>query len=297
MFSKRSPKDTNRATASRRVRVLSRRLDEARDVHRLATDPLLGAVTADRFRISITRTLWFFLALGLGFTTTGVHDFLAGHLAPTDPLWWGAWLTEPALAGILVTLLRWESTMLAHGIKVTEKPVRYLKRVLLAATLVANVWAGLAPSRGTVSKGMVFFHLTIPIVVFLLAEVMPVIQQHCTTAREQAATSKPAPAPVPVPAPAPAPAPEVQAETPAPRPAPTPSPAPEPVPTQPKASTMAKLPAGVRTTITRVTEAAHAAGRAVTADDLTAAVALPEAMVTTLVAELNTTVNHHPVSA
>lgn len=177
------------APASRRVRVLAGRLDEARDLHRLATDPLLGAVTADRFRASITRTMWCFLALGLGFTTTGVQDFLAGHLTPHDPLWWGAWLAEPALAGILITLLRWEAAMLAHGLDVAQKPVKYLKRVLLTATLVANVWAGLAPSHGTVSKGMVFFHLVIPIVVFLLAEVMPIIQQQCATARDHALTS------------------------------------------------------------------------------------------------------------
>lgn len=176
------------SAVSRRVRVLSGRLAEARDLHRLATDPLLGAVTADRFRVSITRTMWCFLTLGLGFTTTGVQDFLAGNRTPTDPLWWGAWLAEPALAGILVTLLRWEAAMLSHGRAVDQKPVIYLKRVLLGATLVANVWAGLAPSHGTVSKGMVFFHLVIPIVVFLLAEVMPIIQQHCTAVRDHALT-------------------------------------------------------------------------------------------------------------
>jgi hypothetical protein len=127
MFGKSAP-DNDTPGPSRRVKALAHQLDEARDVHRLATDPMLGAVTADRFRVSVTRTMWFFLAVGLGFTTTGVHDFLAGHLPTSDPMWWGAWLAEPALAGILITLLRWEAAMLSHGIDVADKPVRYLKR-------------------------------------------------------------------------------------------------------------------------------------------------------------------------
>ncbi|MFD6072341.1 hypothetical protein [Amycolatopsis lurida] len=265
------------------MRALADQLDEARDVHRLSTDPMLGAVTADRFRASITRTMWVFLAIGLGFTTTGVHDFLAGDRPITDPLWWGAWLAEPALAGILVTLLRWEASMLSHGVTVDVKPVRYLKRLLLGATLVANVWAGLAPAHGEVSKGMVFFHLVIPLVVFLLAEVMPVIQQTCTRVREQALATVAAPtsgntvrqtaaSPVAMPA-------EFQALRPS------------------TSATFAKLPASIRTTVTSITETAHGAGRPVTAADLTTRVNLPEAMLTTLVDELNASINHHPVIA
>ncbi len=279
----RKPDHDDTPGPSRRVRALADQLDEARDVHRLSTDPMLGAVTADRFRASITRTMWVFLAIGLGFTTTGVHDFLAGDRPITDPLWWGAWLAEPALAGILVTLLRWEASMLSHGVTTNAKPVRYLKRLLLGATLVANVWAGLAPAHGEVSKGMVFFHLVIPLVVFLLAEVMPVIQQTCTRVREQALATVPpetstntireaAASPVAMPA-------GIQA----PRPA-------------AKTGTFGKLPASIRTTVTSITEDAYGAGRPVTAADLTSKVNLPDAMLTTLVEELNASINHHPVT-
>ncbi|WP_435062058.1 DUF2637 domain-containing protein [Amycolatopsis thermoflava] len=83
--------------------------------------------------------------------------------------------------------------------------------------------------------------------------------------------------------------------------APPPNPAPAPMPAESPAlrttgSTLAKLPASVRDAVTRSTEAAHAAGRPVTADDITAGVKLPDAMVTALVDELNATVNHHPVT-
>jgi hypothetical protein len=130
--------------------------------------------------------MWFFLAVGLGFTTTGVHAFLAGHLTTADPMWWGAWLVEPALAGILITLLRWEAEMLASGLDVDHQAVKRLKRVLLGATLVTNVWSSLRPSTGPINAGNAFMHLVIPVVVYLIAEVMPVIQHRCNQARERA---------------------------------------------------------------------------------------------------------------
>ena len=62
-------------------------------------------------------------------------------------------------------------------------------------------------------------------------------------------------------------------------------------------SALAKLPAGVRKTITTATADAHSAGRLITADDLTSVVSLPAAMLAPLVAELNAAINHHPVTA
>ncbi|MDU0290733.1 hypothetical protein [Saccharothrix longispora] len=183
----------DRRGGTRAVRRLRSKLAEAHDVHALSADPLLSAVTAERFRVSVTRTMWFFLAIGLGFTTTGVHDFLAGGLPLSDPLWWGAWLVEPALAGILINLLRWEAQMIAAGIDVDSRWVTGLKWVLLGATLITNAWSALAPSEGAVNPGNVFLHLLIPLVVFLLAEVMPVMQARCITARDNAFNALPAP--------------------------------------------------------------------------------------------------------
>ncbi|MEU4245821.1 DUF2637 domain-containing protein [Amycolatopsis sp. NPDC026612] len=96
-------------------------------------------------------------------------------------------------------------------------------------------------------------------------------------------TLEPTPAPVTTTAPEPTPA--------APEPATPARPAP------PRGKVLGKLPAGIRDTITATTADVHAAGRQVTADDLSARVALPDAMLTALVDELNTTVNHHPVTA
>ncbi|MFI6030453.1 hypothetical protein [Amycolatopsis magusensis] len=276
MFGK-SKKNPQAPKTSRRVRVLAAQLDEARDVHRLAANPLLGAVNADRFRVSITRTMWFFLAVGLGFTTTGVHDFLAGHLTAADPMWWGGWLAEPALAGILITLLRWEAAMLVHGLKVDQRPVKWLKRVLLASTLIANVWAALAPSDGHVSKGNVFFHLVIPTVVFLLAEVMPIIQAECTKVREQAAAEVPRDVEGPKPAAAP-PAPTGTYLPGPPRPASAPDPT-------PATTSRVKLPPEMTGRITAALDAARAEGRTPTTADVRAVVKVPEPVAAQVLAD------------
>jgi len=159
-----------------RVRRLRARLTEATELHALSANPLLTVVTLERMRRSIARCMWGFLSLGLGFTTTGVQDFLAGDRSVGDPVWWGSWAVEPALAGILITLLRWEAEMYARGVTADHRPAHWLKRVLLGSTLVMNVSPTLWPrTSATVSPGMVFVHVVIPVVVFLVAEVMPVI--------------------------------------------------------------------------------------------------------------------------
>lgn len=64
--------------------------------------------------------------------------------------------------------------------------------------------------------------------------------------------------------------------------------------TPPGMSTLDKLPGTTRTALMSTTHRAHAEGRAVTPEDLTATISLPEAMAASVVAELNTRVNGHP---
>lgn len=167
----------------RQVRKLSKRLEVARQVHDLEQDAALDIVDIERLRVSVTRCLWFFLALGSVFTTTGVQNFLAGNLTPADPVWWGCWGVEPCLVGILITVLRWEAAMIAREIDIDSRAVDWLKRFLLCSTLVMNVVPALWPRDGGVSAGMLAAHLMVPILVFFLAEVMPIVQARCTQAR------------------------------------------------------------------------------------------------------------------
>lgn len=175
--------DTSTIRQPRPVRKLSKRLEVARQLHALEQDAALDVVDIERLRVSVTRSLWLFLALGSVFTTTGVQDFLAGHLTPTDPVWWGCWGVEPCLVGILITVLRWEAAMIARGIAVDSRAVDWLKRFLLGSTLVMNVVPALWPRQGGISAGMLAAHFMVPILVFFLAEVMPIVQARCTQAR------------------------------------------------------------------------------------------------------------------
>jgi hypothetical protein len=69
--------------------------------------------------------------------------------------------------------------------------VNRLKRLLLAATLITNIWSALAPADGNISAGTVFLYVVIPLVVYLIAEVMPVITTHCVAIRETALAAIP----------------------------------------------------------------------------------------------------------
>ncbi|RZT82519.1 hypothetical protein EV382_5828 [Micromonospora violae] len=221
------------AKQPRPVRKLSKRLDVARQLHDLEQDSALDIVEIERLRVSVTRSLWLFLAIGSVFTTTGVQDFLAGHLTPADPVWWGCWGVEPCLVGILITVLRWEAAMIAREIEIDSKAVDWLKRFLLGSTLVMNVVPAILPREGGISAGMLAAHFMVPILVFFLAEVMPIVQARCTQARRAITlptnTPTPDPAPAPAAAPAPVTVPAVVAEPTTPAPAPIAAPAAAPV--------------------------------------------------------------------
>ncbi len=216
--------DNKPARQPRQVRRLSKRLEVARQLHDLEQDAALDIVDIERLRVSVTRSLWVFLAVGSVFTTTGVQDFLAGHLTPADPVWWGCWGVEPCLVGILITILRWEAAMIARGIDIDSRAVDWLKRFLLGSTLVMNVVPALWPREGEISAGMLAAHIMVPVLVFFLAEVMPIVQARCTQARRTITLTAPD-ASVPTPE-ASAPAPVVPVEAPAARISVTPIPAP-----------------------------------------------------------------------
>ena len=162
------------AGRTRRVERLGARIAESKRLRPLSLDPDLIAVQMERTRRRTVAGLWFFLALGLSFTTTGVQAFLAGGATSADPVWWAAWTVEPMFAGLLILLLNFEAVILAHGVDPNHHWWTRIKRVLLASTLFMNVVPQLNPERFRL--GSLAVHLIIPVVVYGLAEVIPVIQ-------------------------------------------------------------------------------------------------------------------------
>ncbi|WP_246110344.1 hypothetical protein [Saccharopolyspora dendranthemae] len=227
--------------------------------------------------------MWFFLALGLVFTTTGVQQFLAGRSTPADPLWWAAWTVEPMFAGLLIVLLNFEAVILAHGVSPDHQWWSRLKRVLLTSTLLMNVIPQLIPLlRGRWAEfnaGSAVVHAIIPVIVYGIAEVIPVIQarQRQVILAAYAATDPPPP-------------PE-QPEVPK-RPATESTERPRPADRPDTTSVIGKsmnLPPDILKAITDAWERAKTEGRDFTPADVRQLVRLPEPMAAQIVADLNAT--------
>lgn len=199
--------------------------------------------------------------------------------------------------------------MLARGVEIGSSAVSWLKRILLTATLVMNMVPAIWPKEGETSMGDIFAHAVIPTVIFFLAEVIPVVQARCTTARRRAAErldeqTEPEQTTPTQPAPAPAPIEPMPAE---PEPAPAPMPAksaPEPVLTEPEpmpadvsineaAMRRAGLPPAMHGQVVERLRGVLAEGRSPEPADL-AATGLPVSFATRIIAA---GINGHAVSA
>ncbi|WP_367131167.1 hypothetical protein [Saccharothrix sp. HUAS TT1] len=256
------------AGVTRRVVGLRRKRAESAQLRGLVDDPDMVAVRIESQRRLITRGMWFFLALGLGFTTAGVQDFLAGHRPVSDPLWWAAWLAEPMLAGILIMLLVFESEVLHRGVPVDSKWVDWLKRILLISTLFMNVYPTIAVRAGErFEVGNLAIHVMVPVVVFGVAEVMPVIQQRMNQAITDAYRAASTATPQPAPAPAAAAALPVQAAL--------------------ATGTRLKLPEPIRDAVKAKVDQVAAEGRTLTADDVRQAARVPADLADRIVAEVH----------
>ncbi|MBQ0922651.1 hypothetical protein [Saccharopolyspora endophytica] len=279
---------------TRRVRKLGDRISEARHLRGLIRDPDLQAVEMERNGRRTLAGLWFFLALGLVFTTTGVQQFLAGDSTRDDPLWWAAWTVEPMFAGLLIVLLNFEARILAHGVSPDHHWWSRLKRVLLTSTLLMNVIPQLIPLlRGRWAEfnaGSAVVHAIIPVIVYGIAEVIPVIQarQRQVILAAYAAADPPKPEQPETPEPG-----DVQERPEVPeRPATESTERPRPVERPAITSVIGKsmnLPADILKAITDVWERAKTEGREFTPADVRQVVRLPEPMAAQIVADLNAT--------
>ncbi|MDI2031115.1 hypothetical protein QFW96_20960 [Saccharopolyspora sp. TS4A08] len=302
------PEATGNDGRTRRVRKLGDRISEARRLRGLIRDPDLQAVEMERNGRRTLAGLWFFLALGLVFTTTGVQQFLAGKTTPADPLWWAAWTVEPMFAGLLIVLLNFEAVILSHGVEPDHHWWSRLKRVLLTSTLLMNVIPQLLPLLtgrwADFNAGSAVVHAIIPVIVYGIAEVIPVIQarQRQVILAAYAAADPPAPEQPVDPGPAEVPErPEVSElpERPATASTERPRPAERPDTTSVIGKSM-NLPAGVLQGISDAWELANAEGREFTAADVRQVVRLPEPVAAQIVADLNAAekpvTNGHPVA-
>lgn len=277
-------RDVDRGSGrTRRVERLGERIAESKRLRPLSLDPDLIAVAMERTRRRTVAGLWFFLALGLSFTTTGVQAFLAGDAGADDPVWWAAWTVEPMFAGLLILLLNFEAVILAHGVEPGHHWWTRIKRVLLGTTLFMNVVPQLHPDR--FDLGSLAVHLIIPVVVYGLAEVIPVIQARSRQVVMQGYAEAEGPySPAETTESDPRPAPDADApEPPAPSAPASPPPSVVPVKRGPR------LPGHVVDALKRARDQAAEEGRGFAPADVQRVVKVPDAMATAIHADLITT--------
>ncbi|GAA2338288.1 hypothetical protein GCM10009854_13200 [Saccharopolyspora halophila] len=275
---------------TRRVRKLGDRISEARHLRGLIRDPDLQAVEMERNGRRTLIGLWFFLSLGLVFTTAGVQRFLAGKATMAEPLWWAAWTVEPMFAGLLIVLLNFEAVILSHGIQPDHEWWSRLKHVLLASTMAMNVIPQIMPlATGrweAFNLGSAAVHAIIPVIVYGIAEVIPVIQARQREVILAAYEASDAATP---------PEPESQREPDVERTVTMPAVTPEPPPARPKPEpkgTAAKLPAEMVQAVSDAWERAKNEGREITTADIRRATRVPEPMAAQILADLQVNNGH-----
>ncbi|RKT84167.1 hypothetical protein SAMN05421805_10390 [Saccharopolyspora antimicrobica] len=283
---------------TRRVRRLGDRISEARELRGLVRDPDLRAVELERQGRRTLIGLWFFLSLGLVFTTAGVQKFLAGDATKADPLWWAAWTVEPMFAGLLIVILNFEAVILSYGQSPDHEWWSRLKRVLLASTLAMNVIPQITPVlRGRWQEfnlGSAAVHAIIPVIVYGIAEVIPVIQARqrevmlLIYATADQAPDDHAPETVPDQPAVPVPAPEPVAEPAVPAPVEPSLPARSVLATgvEVPARALKLLPDALAGKVRDAYTQASSEGREFTAADVRAAAKVPESMAEKIAAEI-----------
>ncbi|GAA2349659.1 hypothetical protein GCM10009854_29150 [Saccharopolyspora halophila] len=281
---------------TRRVRKLGDRISEARHLRGLIRDPDLQAVEMERSGRRTLVGLWFFLSLGLVFTTAGVQRFLAGKTTMAEPLWWAAWTVEPMFAGLLIVLLNFEAVILSHGIKPDHEWWSRLKHVLLASTMAMNVIPQIMPlATGrweAFNLGSAAVHAIIPVIVYGIAEVIPVIQarqRQVILAAYEAADTTTAASP---------PAPEAPPEPPKPPdPAVGTAPVERPTAEIPKAiSKGPKLPPPMAQAVQSAYARAQSEGREFTADDIHAVIKVAPDLADQIAASYTQPTNGHAIA-
>lgn len=124
-----------------------------------------GTEPVERVAIQVDRLCWSGVLLGLAFTMTNVQQFAANGAPAWSLPWCTAWLLDPMVSVVLLSILRAEQVTARHGIR-TGGWVRAAKWFTLTATYVMNTWE--AYTAG--SPALVVLHSVPPLVVFVAAE-------------------------------------------------------------------------------------------------------------------------------
>lgn len=143
-----------------------------------------GAESVERVAVQVDRLCWAGVLLGLAFTMTNVQQFAAAGAAAWSLPWCTAWLLDPMVSVVLLSILRAEQITARHGVH-TGRWVRAAKWFTLTATYVMNTWEAFTAG----SPAGVVLHSVPPLVVFVAAEAVTDLRDKLGAAQSAAAVS------------------------------------------------------------------------------------------------------------
>ncbi|OAP20721.1 hypothetical protein [Amycolatopsis sp. M39] len=143
-----------------------------------------GAESVERVAVQVDRLCWAGVLLGLAFTMTNVQQFAANGARSWSLPWCTAWLLDPMVSVVLLSILRAEQVTARHGVR-TGRWVRAAKWFTLTATYVMNTWEAFTAG----SPAGVVLHSVPPLVVFVAAEAVTDLRDKLGAAQSAAAVS------------------------------------------------------------------------------------------------------------
>ncbi len=164
------------------------RLDahQAAQVRELTTHPDVIALRVEKIRGQVDALIWAGMLLGLAFTMVNVQEFAAKGAAVFTLGWIAAWLLDPMVSLVLIAVLRAEQITARYQVDmhVMGPWVRRTKVFAFAATYTMNTWKAWA----ALDPAGILLHSVPPVLVYLAAEVGPVLRDRLTEAVLKAAT-------------------------------------------------------------------------------------------------------------
>jgi hypothetical protein len=165
---------------------------EAAEVRAYQMHPDVVALRIERIRDQVDRLCWAGIMLGLAFTMTNVQVFAAAGAAVWSLPWLAAWVLDPTVSLVLLSILRAEQVTARYQVR-TGRWVRVAKWFTLAATYLMNTWSSWA--AGSASR--VVLHSVPPLLVFVAAEAVTDLRDKLTDAVRAAVVAATTSEPVP----------------------------------------------------------------------------------------------------
>jgi hypothetical protein len=170
------PQDARHVPLTRAQR-LAQDAAEAAEVRAYQMHPDVVALRIERIRDQVDRLCWAGIMLGLAFTMTNVQVFAAAGAAVWSLPWLAAWVLDPTVSLVLLSILRAEQVTARYQVR-TGRWVRAAKWFTLAATYLMNTWSSWAAG----SASGVVLHSVPPLLVFVAAEAVTDLRDKLTDA-------------------------------------------------------------------------------------------------------------------